>query len=144
MALKDKDVVLGVKSDARLAAEIRGRVLDGTLSCAEAFSVSDRAGVPPLDVGRTVDVLKVKLSHCQLGLFGYPGPGKGWDRSGAGMGPVPDGLEAAIKRRAGREGRMTCSDLWDLAALYGVPRILAGDTADRVGIRIGDCQLGAF
>lgn len=144
MALKDKRIASGSKPDAKIGAEIKGRVLDGTLSCAEAFAVADRAGVAPLDVGRTADVLKVKLSHCQLGLFGYPGRGKGWDRSGAGLGSAPDGLEAAIKRRAGREGRVTCSDLWDLAELFGVPRILAGDTADRMSIRIVACQLGAF
>jgi hypothetical protein len=144
MALKDKRIAPGDKPEARLVAEIKSRVLDGTLTCAEAFAVADRAGVSPLDVGRTADVLKVKLSHCQLGLFGYPGRGKGWDRSGAGLGPVPDGLEAAIKRRAGREGRVTCSDLWELAELYGVPKILVGDAADRIGIRIIECQLGVF
>jgi hypothetical protein len=144
MALKDKRVVPGAKPDARLAEEIRGRVLDGTLSCAEAFAAADGAGVSPLDIGRTADILRVRLSHCQLGLFGYPGKGKGWDRSGAGTGPAPDGLEAAIGRRAGREARITCSDLWELAELYGVPRILAGDAADRKGIRVMACQLGAF
>ncbi len=144
MALKDKRIPSGVKPDARLSAEIRGRVLDGTLSCAEAFAVADGAGVAPLDAGRTADLLKVKLSHCQLGLFGYPGRGKGWDRSGGGLGSAPDGLEAAIKRRAGREARVACADLWELAELYGVPRILAGDVADRMGIRIVACQLGAF
>lgn len=144
MALKDKRIAPGVKPDARLAAEIKGRVLDGTLSCAEAFAVAERTGDSPLDVGRAADVLKSKLSHCQLGLFGYPGLGKGWDRSGAGMGSVPDGLEAAIKRRVGRERRVTCSDLWDMAELYGVPKILVGDVADRLGIRIVACQLGAF
>jgi hypothetical protein len=144
MALKDKPVAPSSKIDERLAAEIRGRVLDGTLSCAEAFAVSDHAGVSPLDVGRAADVLKIRLSHCQLGLFGYPGRGKGWDRSGSGMGPVPGGLDAAIKRRAGREDRVSCSALWDLAELYGVPRILVGDAADRLGIRITECQLGAF
>ncbi len=144
MALKDKRVLPGAKPDAGLAAEIRGRILNGTLSCAEAFAVADGTGVSPLDVGRTADVLKVKLSHCQLGLFGYPGRGKGWDRSGAGLGPAPDGLEAALKRRAGREARVTCSDLWEIAELYGVPRILVGDVADRLGFRIIECQLGAF
>jgi hypothetical protein len=144
MALKDKRIVPGAKPDAGLTAEIRGRILDGTLSCAEAFAVADGTGVSPLDVGRTADLLRVKLSHCQLGLFGYPGQGKGWDRSGAGMGAAPDGLEAALKRRAGREARIACSDLWELAELYGVPRILAGDTADRMGIRVIACQLGAF
>ena len=144
MALKNKRVVPGAKPDARLAAEIQGRVLEGTLSCAEAFAVAAGAGVSPLDVGQTADILRVKLSHCQLGLFGYPGQGKGWDRSGSGTGSAPDGLEAAIKRRAGREARITCSDLWELAELYGVPRILAGDAADRIGIRVTACQLGAF
>ncbi len=144
MALKNKRVVPGAKPDARLAAEIRGRVLEGTLSCAEAFAVVEGTGVSPLEVGRTADILRIKLSHCQLGLFGYPGQGKGWDRSAAGTGSAPDGLEAAIKRRAGREARIACSDLWELAELYGVPRILAGDAADRIGIRVIACQLGAF
>jgi hypothetical protein len=144
MALKNKRILPGTKPDARLGAEIKGRVLEGTLSCAEAFAVSAAAGVPPLEVGRAADLMKVKLSHCQLGLFGYPRLGKGWDRSGAGPGQLADGLEAAIKRREGREGRVACADLWELAELYGVPRILAGDVADRLGVRIVDCQLGAF
>jgi len=144
MALKDKRIVPGAKPDARIATEIRARALDGTLSCAEAFAAADRAGVSPLEVGRTADVLRIKLSHCQLGLFGYPGTKTGWNRSGGGLGTAPDGLEAAIKRRAGREARIACSDLWDLAELYGIPRILAGDVADRMGIRIVACQLGAF
>ena len=144
MALKDKRIAPGAKPDARLAAEIRGRVLGGTLSCAEAFAVAEGTGAAPLDVGSTADVLKVKLSHCQLGLFGYPRRGKGWDRRGGGLGQAPDGLEAAIKRRAGREGRVTCADLWEMAELYGIPRILAGDAADRIGVRVVECQLGAF
>jgi molybdate transport system regulatory protein len=144
MALKDKKVPANVKVDKKIEAEIRVRAGEGTLSCAEAFDAAGHTDVSPLQVGKTADVLGIHLSHCQIGLFGYPGHAKGWDKSGAGFGPAPDGLEAAIKRKAGREGRVSCPDLWDLAEHFGVPRILVGFATDRLGIRIVGCQLGAF
>jgi|WetSurMetagenome_2_1015567.scaffolds.fasta_scaffold345009_1 molybdate transport system regulatory protein len=144
MALKDKKISTNVKVNKKLEAEIRVRAGEGTLSCAEAFDAARHAGITPLEIGKAADVLGVHLSHCQIGLFGYPGKAKAWARPGTGFGPAPDGLEAAIKRKAGREGRVTCSDLWDLAERYGVPRILVGYTTDQLGIRIHGCQLGAF
>ena len=141
MSLKDKKNVTGIKPDKKMAEEIRARISGGTLSCAEAFSVADHRDVDPLDVGRAADALKIKLSHCQLGFFGYSGKAKGW---GDGFGPVSGELEAALKRRAGREGRVPCPVLWELAELFGLQRMQAGYAADRLGIRVEDCQLGAF
>jgi len=144
MALKDKKVPTNVKGNKKIEAEIRVRAGEGTLSCAEAFLAAGHAGVSPLDVGKTADVLGIHLSHCQIGLFGYTGHAKAWAKPGSSFGPAPDGLDAAIKRKAGREGRVTCLDLWELAETYGVPRILVGYTTDRLGVRIHGCQLGAF
>jgi len=143
MALNEKKIPAGAKADEALAKQIRARVAGGTLSCAEAFAAAEAGKVPPLKIGKTADVLGIHLSHCQIGLFGYPGHAKGW-AEGAGFGPAPDGLEEAIKRKAGREGQVTCLDLWELAERHGVPRILAGYITDRMGIRIKGCQLGAF
>jgi len=30
-------------------------------------------GVRPIDIGRVATEESIKISHCQLGLFGYPG-----------------------------------------------------------------------
>jgi hypothetical protein len=141
MTMKDKINISGSKPDKTMIEEIRARISNGTLSCLEAFSVAERRGVDPIDVGHAADALKIKLSHCQLGLFGYDGEKTGW---GSGYGSIPEELEAALKRKAGREGRIPCPILWDLAETFGLQRIHVGWAADRLGIKVEDCQLGAF
>ena len=66
----------------KLAAKIRGSLIDGQLRCATAFGVAGELGVQPLAVGLAANELDVALSHCQLGLFGYGPKAEGKHKNG--------------------------------------------------------------
>jgi len=143
MALAEKTLPADFVIMPALANAIRAKVQAEHLACAAAFSIAAEQAVAPLLVGQTADALTIHLSHCQLGLFGYPGHTKGWEAAGSAAQPVPAGLEDALQE-AGAHGPLACATLWALATQFRVSRMLVGYTADRLGIKIAPCQLGAF
>jgi hypothetical protein len=143
MSIEEKKLPEGFKADDRVVAAMNTRLNDGQLACTDAFAVAENLGVAPITVGRTADVRKVKLTRCQLGLFGYPGK-QGWDAAGAPELPEPEGLESAIRAAKNNRGQLPCAKAWQIASNFRVPRMQVGYIADRLGIKITPCQLGAF
>jgi len=144
MALKDKKVDSTAGVDEDLAKTIRGRLQGGRLACAGAFQLAEERGIPRLEVGRTVDVLSVHLTHCQLGLFGYPDKKKFWETNAVRDSPTPAGLDEAILATRDRSNVISCAALMAIAERFGLDKVQAGYAADRLGVRIKHCQLGAF
>jgi hypothetical protein len=122
---------------------INSMVTDGRLSCVDAFAVVTQMNVAPLSIGGALNNLSIKLKRCQLGLFGYPGK-QGWRDGGVMELAVPDGLEAAIVEAGGPQKVLPCLTAWRLADRFAVPRLQLGWLAEKLGIRIAVCQLGAF
>ena len=48
-----------------------------------------------------------------------------------------------VERRA-RDGRLPCAVALELAAELGVAPLAVGQAANRLGVKITDCQLGCF
>lgn len=125
--------------EARLAAALREKVKDGHISCAAAHGVAESLGHPPAEIGRAIDLMEVRLSRCQLGLFGYT-PEKrivqkadDWDAE----------MEADI-RAALRDGRLPCAAAWAIADRRRASRLAVANVCEALGIKIRPCQLGAF
>ncbi|MGD2177133.1 MAG: hypothetical protein PVG71_04855, partial [Anaerolineae bacterium] len=89
---------------------VRERAREGKLSCGAAFHIAEALSVNPLKVGQAADELGVRLSHCQLGLFGYDGK----ERIVHATDEVSPELERAIQ-----EGlvvaRLPCAVAWAIA-----------------------------
>lgn len=144
MALDDKAIDPDAPIDARIADAIRARLEQGRLPCVAAHATADALGVAPIEVGRTADQLRIRLTSCRLGLYGFPGHRKGWETGDAASLPVPDGLEGALRAARDARGEIGCERLWREAERFSVPLIQVGYLADRLGIKIRRCQLGAF
>jgi hypothetical protein len=144
VALEDKPVEADVPLDGRVAAAVTSRLEGGRLACAAACEAAIELGVPPLEVGRTADRMQVRLTACQLGLFGYPGHAKAWEAAGAADPAPPDGLTEALLVARSDRGEISCARLWCEAERFSVPRVQAGWLADRLGIKVRDCHLGTF
>ena len=43
-----------------------------------------------------------------------------------------------------KEGYLPCLIAWKIAKEYNIPKIAVGEIADRLGIRVTNCQLGCF
>jgi len=52
-------------------------------------------------------------------------------------------LEKTVKKSL-KGGYLPCPVAWGIAKKFDIPRIAVGETADRLGIRVTDCQLGCF
>ena len=144
MSLKNKKIRINREIDLTLAEAIRSRLKDGKLDCAAAFALAREKNLTPLAVGEAADSLGIRLSHCQLGLFGFPGHGKAWENPGWKEIPIPKDLEAAIRSVLDPDRSLSCAMAWKLASRFGIDRVHLGFLASRLHIKIKRCQLGAF
>jgi hypothetical protein len=81
----------------------------------------------------------VRLARCQLGLFGYGDP----KRIVHPAEQVAPELEQAIHEGL-VEGRLPCAEAWAIAARFGLSKLEVANAAEKLEIRIEQCQLGAF
>ncbi len=124
----------------KIAAAIRVTLTAGELACADAERISAEVGSTMAEVGRTADLLEIRIGRCQLGLFGYDAPGGRIVRPAEGVEP---GLEDAIRGRLS-DGRLPCGAAWEIAADRKIPRMNVCSACEALKIKVKPCQLGAF
>lgn len=56
----------------RLESKIKTSLVNGRLPCPAAFQIAKELNVSLSEVGKAVDNLNIRISDCQLGLFGKP------------------------------------------------------------------------
>ena len=64
---KDKPSIAPVDADLRTAIE--GALIDGRLSCADAWRIADMRGIPRAEVAKACNAMNLKVNQCQLGAF---------------------------------------------------------------------------
>jgi len=114
---------------------------DAKLPCSFAFRIAKENGWMPAQVGEEANRLDVRISRCQLGLFGYEAfRQKGLVQK---LGGVPGDVTVSL-RAAEVNGSVPCAALWRIAGEHGLPRIAVACAAETLGLRISPCQLGCF
>jgi hypothetical protein len=53
----------------RIIEEIKKKAIEGKLPCAAARQIAEELGVSYRDVGEAADLLRIKITSCQLGCF---------------------------------------------------------------------------
>jgi hypothetical protein len=122
---------------------IREHLEDGELHCSQAHALAQSLGVQPLIVGLGANELDIRISRCQLGLFGYGPKSEGKHKIVHAMDKVPERLAAQL-RAAADGGNITCAAVWRIADRLGYRRIEASSAVEAMGIRVSRCQLGCF
>jgi hypothetical protein len=129
----------GETTGNRIVGAVQERAREGKLSCGAAFHIAEALSVNPLKVGQTADEQGIRLYRCQLGLFGYNGE----DRIVHATDEVSPELEQAI-REGLIVGRLPCAVAWAIAKRFNLRKTDLANAAEKLEIRIGQCQLGAF
>jgi hypothetical protein len=119
------------------------RLEDGRLPCIAAHELAHEFGLEPLAVGQAADEADIRISHCQLGLFGYGPKSEGKHKIVHAMDDVPERLAARLRAAAGAEG-ITCLDIWQIADELGYLYLEASSAVEAMGLRVSRCQLGCF
>lgn len=129
----------GLKPNPVITGAIKKRGIGNEITCAQAFQVVSELGLEPAVLGRDIDLARIKLVKCQLGLFGY-GPQKSIVPAAE---KVSDGLRDAIQSRL-INGRLSCADAWAIADRMKLKKMDVSSAANAMHIQVKPCQLGAF
>ncbi len=132
----------GSKVDERISAAIWEKAVDGKLSCADAETIAGDLSISMGEVGRTADLMELRIHKCQLGLFGY-GEGKAHGKKLEPAGSCDPDLGVEI-REGVVDGKAPCKALWEIAKRRGMKRIDAAAACEFLKIKIKPCRLGAF
>jgi hypothetical protein len=128
-----------IEDTSRIQHAISLQAINQKLGCVAAFEIAARLNVPPKAIGRVLDQMDYRITHCQLGLFGHSPEKKIVTPEKA----VDLRLKTAIEAVA-EDGRLSCLKAWDIAAQLQIPKILVSNACEGMGLRIKPCQLGAF
>ncbi len=129
--------------DEQLHQAVLDHLDEGHLTCHQAHAIAKELDVEPLDVGRAADEAGIRISRCQLGLFGYGSKAAGTHKIVRPMIQVPPPLEAALRAEAGDEG-LPCIAVWRVADRLGHSRLEVSSAVEGLGLRVSQCQLGCF
>ena len=129
----------GEKPNPEVAKAIQEAAEEGQIACARVFEIASASGVSPSEAGKTVDLLKIKLIECQLGLFGHS-PERSIVKPAERVSPE---LESAIRSRL-IDDRLPCARAWKIAEDLKLTRMDVSCAAEALRIKIKPCQLGAF
>jgi hypothetical protein len=92
-----------------------------------------------MTVGKAADLMNFKLIKCQLGLFGYQ-PQKKIVKP---RDSIKEDIKNAVSSALG-QGRISCKDAWDIASRLNVSKMTVSSACETMGVKIKNCQLGAF
>lgn len=129
----------GEKADPRIAEAVKAKTVDNEFSCRDAEKLAADLHVTMGQVGNTLDLQEIRISQCQLGLFGYA-PESRIVKAAA---SVSEDMEQSI-RDALANGRLPCLAAWTIAERFGLPRMKVAEACEALKIKIKPCQLGAF
>lgn len=126
---------------SEMESVILASLRDARLPCSFAFRIAEENAWSPAAVGAEAERLNVRISRCQLGLFGYNSfRQKGLVQS---LPDVPGDIVVSLRAEA-VENQIACAALWRIADDHGLPRVAAACAAETLGLRVNPCQLGCF
>ena len=127
------------KPDTSIKNEILKRTKNEKIPCAVAFEIAKVLQISPEKVGKTADLMNFKLTKCQLGLFGYQPNKKIVKPQDSINVDVKDAVIDALVQE-----RLSCKQAWDIASRLQVSKMTVSGACETMGVKIKDCQLGAF
>ena len=127
------------KVNPEIVNAAKSQVSEGTISCAEAFSMASKLNVSPEEVGFTLDFLEIPIIKCQLGLHGYKPTRKIVEP----LEKVSTELGSMIREML-VNGRLPCASAWHIAERFGLRKMEVSSACEALKIKISSCQLGTF
>jgi hypothetical protein len=127
------------KIDEDLKKEILEQVKNNSISCKKAEEIAEELGFMLQETGKAIDILNIKITKCQLGLFGYGETQKIVQPAK----DLPPELQESITSSLENE-RLSCAAAWKIADKLNTSRMKVAAACEAMQIKIKPCQLGAF
>jgi hypothetical protein len=127
------------KLKPEVAEAVKAGASKGEIPCVAAFEIASKLRVPPAEIGFALDVMEIRISKCQLGLYGY----KPEKRIVKPAETVPQVLEQSIREALVNE-KLPCAAAWEIAEKLDMAKMEITSACEAMSIKISACQLGAF
>lgn len=124
--------------DPQIADAIKHNLTDGKITCEELHTIGIELNKSPAEMGKTADMLEIKIYECQLGLFGTQEP-----KLNIRLTMITPTLKKSILE-ATVDGLITCADCWDVCPKAECNKLYVAGACDALKVKIHACQLGAF
>jgi hypothetical protein len=129
----------GTPVNEDLKKEIIEQVKNNSISCKKAEEIAEEMGCSLEETGRTIDILNINITKCQLGLFGY-GETKKIVQPAKDIAPdLKENISAVVQ-----DGKISCVVAWEIAQKLDIPRMKVCAACEALDIKVKPCQLGAF
>ena len=129
----------GSKVDDDLKQEIVNQIKKNNITCKKAEEIAGETGFSIEETGRAIDILNIKITKCQLGLFGYGETGKIVQPAKEIAPELKESITSALK-----DGNLSCVTAWEIAKKLNIPRMKVCAACEAMEVKIKPCQLGAF
>lgn len=130
-------------SDKVIPEELKQKLIKAAenkrLSCTKAHQLALETGFSPAEVGQALDLLEIRLTGCQLGLFGH-GREKNIIETKS---PPSQELQKALQNGL-KEHNLSCLEAWEIATRFKLKKTEITTACEHLKIKISPCQLGAF
>ena len=130
----------GTTVDPRIVPALMQQAEDLSIPCAKAHEVAEALGVSAKEVGTAIDLQEGRLQKCQLGLFGHGAKSKTVKAASA----ISPAVQSAIQEAQDHNRCLSCADAWRIADTLTEPRLAIANACEALGVKIIQCQLGAF
>ena len=104
---------------------------DGRLSCLKSFKVARLIGLKPLVMSDACKSIGIKISNCELGVFGK-----------LEFGEASQELYLDVAKHFQNNTDVTCKNIWKSAEKSTLKKV--GSTVKNSDIEVTHCQLGCF
>ncbi len=125
--------------DPTVKKKIDDRAKEKEIACAVAFQIAEELGETPSNIGKSIDLLDIRLVKCQLGLFGYSPEKKAVKSKPAQSHDMKEAIHKALV-----DNKLPCSAAWKIARQFKVPKMAVSSACEALKIKVKPCQLGAF
>lgn len=128
-----------IRIDDDLKKEILEQVKNNSITCKKAEDIAGELGFTLEETGTAIDVLNIKITKCQLGLFGY-GETQKIVQPAKDIAPeMKESITSALEN-----GNLSCAAAWEIAGKLNISRMKVASACEAMQIKIKPCQLGAF
>jgi hypothetical protein len=127
------------KIDEDLKKEILEQVKNNSISCKKAEEIAGELGFMLEETGKAIDILNIKITKCQLGLFGYGETKKIVEPAKEITPELKESITSALEN-----GSLSCTAAWEIAGELNTSRMKVAAACEALQIKIKPCQLGAF
>lgn len=106
---------------------------NGELPCLKAFKVAKLIGMKPKDMAAVTKSMNIKISNCELGVFGK-----------LQFSQVNDEIYDTLAKGSQENKKVECEIAWKLAQEKGATLKKVGASIKNSDLKVTHCQLGCF